>query len=315
MNSVLSFPARGGFGKSSYRGNCSGYVVKALVEHYTDLRRNVLFCDPMVGGGTSADVAAHLSREGRPVEFVGLDLRDGFNILRDELRDRLPREADFIFAHPAYHSIIPYSGPKGMWGQDRPPHPDDLSNCGSYEDFLTKLQMALQNCYRGLRRGGHYSVLVGDVRKNGEYFCLAADLRAIAPGRLTDVLVKTQHNCVSDARSYSGNFIKIAHEFVLSFAKEGVVFGMVDTALAASARLQMLSNANWRAVTESALRQLGGKASLQEIYDLIERNAARKTEGRPNWTAKVRQMLHRHAENVERGVWALKAACRTMSIK
>jgi hypothetical protein len=308
MKSVLSFPVRGNFGSPAYRGNCSGYVIKALLEHYTDARAKTLFCDPMVGGKTSEHVARKLNSEGRQIEFVGLDLRDGFNLLKDELRDQLPREADFIFAHPPYASIIPYSGPNGMWGCDRAAHPDDLSNCANYEEFLAKLQIALNNCYRGLRRGGHYSLLIGDVRKNGDYFCLAADIRQLAPGVLKDVLVKTQHNCVSDSRSYSGKFIQIAHEFVLSFAKEGFVFGMIDTALATSQRLQMLSNANWRALTEGALRQLGGKASLQEIYEIIEKSATKKTEGRPNWTAKVRQILHLHALNVERGVWALKAA-------
>ena len=34
MNSIISFPERGPYGKSSYRGNCSGYVQKSLFEQF-----------------------------------------------------------------------------------------------------------------------------------------------------------------------------------------------------------------------------------------------------------------------------------------
>jgi hypothetical protein len=51
--SILSFPDRGPWGNSQYRGNCSGYVYKRTFEH---LRPRV-FADPMVGSGTSVEVA------------------------------------------------------------------------------------------------------------------------------------------------------------------------------------------------------------------------------------------------------------------
>ena len=34
MNSIVSYKNRGPFGDSSYRGNCSGYVIKDLIEEF-----------------------------------------------------------------------------------------------------------------------------------------------------------------------------------------------------------------------------------------------------------------------------------------
>lgn len=34
MNSILSYKERGPFGNSNYRGNCSGFVIKDLIQHY-----------------------------------------------------------------------------------------------------------------------------------------------------------------------------------------------------------------------------------------------------------------------------------------
>ena len=59
--SVLSFPDRGKWGKSSWRGNCSGHVYKALFEQL----RPTFFVDPMVGAGTSVEVAQEMGIESR----------------------------------------------------------------------------------------------------------------------------------------------------------------------------------------------------------------------------------------------------------
>jgi hypothetical protein len=68
--SILSFPDRGPWGKSRYRGNCSGYVYKRIFEHI----RPRVFTDPMVGSGTSVEVAREMG-----IEAYGLDLHSGFN--------------------------------------------------------------------------------------------------------------------------------------------------------------------------------------------------------------------------------------------
>ncbi len=298
ITSIASYPDRGPYGNNKYRGNCSGYLIKDLLEHF----KPKLFVDPSVGGGTSADV---VKKHFPDIEFVGLDLHLGFNLLRDSLLEKLPRAADYIFWHPPYHNMISYSG--NMWGDK--PHPDDLSHCKSPEEFLEKLRLALMNIYDAIKSDGHYSVLIGDIRKQGNYWSIQSDVIQIAPGKLEGVVIKAQHNCVSDKTMYSANsFIPIAHEYCLNFRKDRMVFGMLDCALQTSHKLVSLSGATWKAVVQWALQKCGGKADLSELYHVISEGAQERTKSNPNWQAKVRQTLQNMAVTVERGVWELPAA-------
>jgi hypothetical protein len=125
--SILSFPDRGPWGNSRYRGNCSGHVYKRIFEH---LHPRV-FTDPMVGSGTSVEVAREMG-----IEAYGLDLHSGFNILKDSILKAVGKPSDLVLSHPPYHDMIPYSGSE--WGRE--PHPDDLSRCKSEAEFLEKLR-------------------------------------------------------------------------------------------------------------------------------------------------------------------------------
>lgn len=163
----------------------------------------------------------------------------------------------------------------------------------------------MQNIYDSLSANGAYSILIGDFKKNGEYISIQSDLLQLAPGKLDGVLIKQQFNCVSDRKAYGGKFIRIAHEYLINLRRDRVVFGMIDTSLAVSRKLEMLSRANWNAVIQSALKKLGGTASLPEIYEAIERDAPQTVAPRPNWKARVRANLQSYFKNIERGVWAL----------
>ena len=52
MQSVVSYPDRGRFGKSSYRGNCSGKLIEDIIDQY----HLSSLSDFMVGSGTTEDV-------------------------------------------------------------------------------------------------------------------------------------------------------------------------------------------------------------------------------------------------------------------
>ena len=118
--SIVSFPDRGPWGNSRYRGNCSGHVYKRIFEH---LRPRV-FTDPMVGSGTSVEVAREMG-----IEAYGLDLHSGFNILKTSILETVGKPSDLVLSHPPYHDLIPYSGSE--WGRGGGPHPDDLSRCAT----------------------------------------------------------------------------------------------------------------------------------------------------------------------------------------
>jgi hypothetical protein len=294
--SVWSFKDRGKWGSAKWRGNCSGYVIKTLLQYY----KPALFVDPAEGSGTSGKVAKEMG-----VRYVGLDLHKGFNLLKDSLILRVGRPADLIFFHPPYHDMITYSG--NMWGSQ--PHPDDLSRCTSVEEFIEKLRTALMNIYEALEINGVYSVLIGDMRRKGAYYSFQSDIIQIAPGILEGIIIKTQHNCISDSRVYAHNdFIPIMHEYLLNFRKDRFFVGMLDCALKTSHKLVSLSNATWKSVVSWALQKCGGKANLDDLYGVIAQEAQEKMIANPHWQAKVRQVLQKTAINVERGVWALKAA-------
>jgi hypothetical protein len=161
--SILSFRERGPWGDPGYRGNCSGYVYREIFER---LHPRV-FTDPMVGGGTSVEVARAMG-----IEAYGLDLHSGFNILKQRILEVVGKPSDLVLSHPPYHNIVIYSG--NVWGRE--PHADDLSRCGNEDEFLDKLTIALKNQRHATRVGGYYGAIIGDVRRGGSYSSYQADL-------------------------------------------------------------------------------------------------------------------------------------------
>lgn len=207
MNSILSYPYRGPYGRSDYRGNCSGYIIKSLLEFYKP--KNFLEC--FAGGGTGFDVAKELGYK----NSIHLDLNErfgSFNLLTDEL----PRGADFVFSHPPYWNIIKYSGPGNVWGKEK--HKDDLSHIENYYEFISKLNLINKKIYDSMAIGARHAILIGDIRKRGKYYSIIKDMDWY--GELEAHLIKIQHNTKSQNKKYSNNnFIPIAHEHLLIFRK------------------------------------------------------------------------------------------------
>lgn len=292
--SILSFENRGKWGKSSWRGNCSGHVYKALFDQY----QPQVFVDPMVGSGTSVEVAKEMG-----IEAHGLDLHGGFNILRDSILQSVGKQADMVFSHPPYHDMIVYSGQ--VWGD---PHADDLSRCASDEEFMEKIQIALLNQRDATKPCGMYGLLIGDLRRDGQYKSYQADCIARMPkSELSSVVIKAQHNCVSDSRQYAKmKHMRILHEYIVLWQKPKTtsVSMLSDLAMMAQQQASAL-RATWRAVVRHALITLGGKAKLDDIYARIATSAPDRLASNNNWQSKVRQTLQLTAQSVERGVWAI----------
>ncbi|MFK5951035.1 MAG: hypothetical protein QM500_19960 [Methylococcales bacterium] len=303
--SILSFPERGHWGKSSWRGNCSGYVYKEL---FTMLSPSSV-CDPMVGGGTSADVAKEMG-----IEFYGLDLHSGFNILRDSISGTIGKEVDFCLSHPPYHSVLRYSGANCVWGDElgKDGHPDDLSRCNSPDDFMEKLHIAMLNQREATKVGGYYGIIIGDQRKNGEYYSYQSDAIARMPkSELQSVMIKTQHNCMSDKRSYGRMKMPfITHEYILLWKRSSSIGTLLHALSVMAKQQQNLLTSTWRTVVKCALIQLGGKCSLAELYNVVSKSAGDKIKSNEHWKAKVRQVLQLHSDifsSSQRGVWELAA--------
>jgi len=207
LSSILSYPERGPWGDASYPGNCSGHIIKRLLEYYEPR----IFVDPAEGSGTSRDVAKELG-----LTYFGFDLRSGFDVLTQPLDAVLCERADLVFFHPPYHNIVRYSSQ--VWGKE--PHPQDLSQCPTFEDYLFKLKLACINIWSAIRQGGRLAVLIGDTRRNGTYYSPQAQVQQFHLGQLEAILIKAQHHTRSANKKYYGRFIPIAHEYLLVFRKK-----------------------------------------------------------------------------------------------
>lgn len=299
MFSLLSYPNRGPWGRASWPGNCSGYVYKALFEFF----RPTTFVDPMVGSGTSVEVARELG-----VKATGLDLHSGFNILRQSILDAIGAPADFVFSHPPYHNIIQYSG--RVWGQA---HPDDLSRCVSPDEFLEKLEIAVLNQRNATRSGGMFGCLIGDFWDNGRLVSAQAELVARLPAKeLRCVIVKAQHNVSSDRKAYRRlRYPRLAHEYVVLWEKPQQIVSILQTLADVLQRDKARITSTWRAVVYAALLEVGGRSPLPELYEHIARQAPERLATNPNWKAKVRQTLQLSPDLFrpsERGVWGVAMA-------
>lgn len=290
-NSVISFPDRGHWGKSKYRGNCSGHVIQGFFDTYHK-RKNGLACDPSIGGGTSVDVASEMG-----LRFKGTDLHQGFNLLVDDFKEYLGEEAHSAFWHPPYADMLAYSG--SMWGE---PNKWDMSRM-SMPDFVEALELAVMNIHDAVEKGGHYGILMGNLRRAGEYYNLSSLVERIAPGKLVDEIIKVQHNCQSDNRQYTGNLVKVAHEKLLVFKSDkSSLFFLAKIENRAAA----MTGITWRAAIRRVLQ--GGKTMhLKEIEALVTPYA--KTRNNSNVDAKVRQVLQddRYFERTAPGTYKLAA--------
>lgn len=199
LTTVVSYPERGSYGDSAYRGNCSGYLIADLLKYYRP--RKVL--DPMEGSGTCRDVCRDL---GTP--YVGTDLRQGMDMFSDDFRRIIAphHPIDFIFWHPPYGPMIRYSKDSR-----------DLSML-PVEEFRPKLIQGGNLLYNLLCPGGRLAILIGTLRRHGKIYRFNVDLINWKEPTEPEI-IKVQHNCASNNNAYSGNFIPIVDERLLIWQK------------------------------------------------------------------------------------------------
>ncbi len=297
-SSILSYPERGKWGNAKWRGNCSGYIYRDL---FTMLQPRS-FCDPMMGSGTSIEVAKEMG-----ILAFGLDLHMGHNSVADSILEAIGQEVDLTVSHPPYGGMLKFSGPGGMWGDK--PHPGDLSHCRNEEEFHQKMQAVLLNQRQATVPGGYYGTIIGDYRRNGSYVSYQSEMCCRMPAdELAGVLIKAQHNTMSDSKSYGRMTLpRVQHEYILLWQKKArpLMVLLQDLAVQQFNRL----SGTWKSIVTVVMAQLGGQAPLAALYEAIERGAPEKLKANPNWKAKIRQVVNSNAEfaQVETGVWRLAA--------
>jgi len=300
MQSVVSYPDRGPWGRWDYRGNMSGYLVVDLIRQF----KPRLVVDPFNGGGTTGGVCRDM---GVPC-WVG-DLKDGFDVLEDDI----PVGADLALFHLPYWDMIPYSG--HVWGDK--PHPHDLSHARTYEEFLRMANEAEFRVYDSLRRGGRLAILVGAIRRKGVLYPIHRDMRLY--GELEHDMVKVQHNCLSNRRTYAneGKLVRLVHEWLLILRKPDAWIVPIRIPQVKHLDLRKSRVQTWVTVVRNALEFLGGRATLRDIYGVVENHAKVKAARKAghDWRAQVRRALQKARDivNVSRGVWAFAEPALAMA--
>ena len=299
LTTVVSYPERGQGGNNRYRGNCSPKLIEDLIAHFgvQDI------CDYMCGSNTTGDAARTMG-----ISSHTYDLHSGFDLLHCDI----PERPEYIFWHPPYWDIIRYSDVmyrasdvQRRYGYD--PRLSDLSRISTWEGFVQAMNYCMMKQYCALEKGGRMAVLVGDIKKKGKLFSMLFEL--IKPGILENVLIKTQHNCVSDRRSYDGRFIPIVHEYVLLLRKDAPLEVPMLMTYRITGDVRDMPGATWRDIVAGVLDECHGRASLEEIYRHVEGH--KRAQGQQWWKEKVRQTLQINPstfEKIDRGVWRLVGA-------
>lgn len=198
LMSIHGRPGRGHYGDPGYRGNCSGLLIKDLLQFFRP--RRVL--DPMTGGGTCGDVCRELG-----IECVSLDVRQGHDAASPDAFEGLGL-FDFIWLHPPYWRMV-------QWSDD----PRCLANAPTLAQFLTRLQIVVRNCRRAMQPSGVMAVLMGDVRYQGEYQALPFHTwrLAYAEGLVLAApeIIRFSHGTTSAAKEYPTSFIPRVHDVCL----------------------------------------------------------------------------------------------------
>lgn len=298
MKSVVSYPDRGEGGSNQYRGNCSPKLIEDIIDQY-GVR---YLSDYMVGSGTTEDVCRKLNVPG-----TFLDLNRGFDMMSSDIPDRPGN----VFWHPPYDSIITYSDVMysaseilDRYGFD--PRTNDLSRCKNWEEFVQKMNYCCLKQFTAMEKGGRMFILMGDIKKRGKLYSMLLDIAK--PGTVEQIIIKTQHNCVSDRRSYSGKFVPIMHEYLLVLRKDAPLIFDVSMNRTVSCDVRDCKGSTWRDIVASVLEDAGGPLPLSAIYEKIDGH--KRCQTNKAWKDKIRQTLQINAcfRSTERGVWAMAAA-------
>ena len=301
MQSIVSYPDRGSYGRNTYRGNCSGLLIKDLIAQY----RLQGLSDFMVGSGTTEDVVREAGIRG---DFA--DLNRGYDMMSMDI----PNRAENIFWHPPYHDMIVYSGKQydinAVEAATGLPKEtilaDDLSRCSSWEEFVKRMNHCMMKQFAALEKGGRMFTLVGDMKRRGRLYSMILDL--IKPGTIENIVIKAQHNCWSERQSYSGNFVPIVHEYLLVTRKDAGLIIPVSWGTGRDYDMRSFGDQSWRDLVFSVIQENGGKMSLQELYEALKDSA--KAKRNPHWQEKVRQTVQnvKRFIRTERGCYALAPA-------
>ena len=149
-------------------------------------------------------------------------------------------------------------------------------------------------------------MLMGDLKRKGKLYSMLVDIAK--PGTLGQIVIKMQHNCTSDTRTYSGKFIPILHEYVMICRKDSELFIPVAMTIRRNTDIRELMSPTWKDIVYETMKSIGRSCRLNDLYERID--GCRRARENIHWQEKIRQTLQIYPQffrNEERGVWSLAA--------
>ncbi len=288
---IVDYPERGNYGSNKYRGNCSGKLIKDIIETplYGILDKNgnavQTLSDYMVGSGTTEDVCREMGVHG-----TFLDLNRGFDMMTMDI----PDHPDNIFWHPPYAGMIVYSDNMykaediiNKYGFD--PRTNDLSRAKNYDDFMDKTNYCAIKQFCSLAKGGRMFILVGDWKQQGRIYSMFCDM--VKLGTLEQIIIKTENNCVSSNRRYSNpNIIYTMHEYLIVLRKDSAIIIPAAYVKRMNIDVRDCKIPSWRTIITSVLEEYGPMKATQ-ITEIIKDSYKAKCATNKDVCAKVRQIL------------------------
>lgn len=215
MTTLINEEVRGNFGDYKYRGNYAGGVLIKLVNYLKaiGISEPYLF-DPMVGGGTTKDVAEFLK-----LPYVVDDIHNGFDVVNDSWHDI---GFDLTMLHFPYWKMIDYASnlPKEIQNKD-------MSRM-EWKEFIEAVSHVN---YRAAAHSKYVAVLVGDMAYKGGIKSIQREMAWI--GQPIRHIIKVQNNAMSYKKDYNCKFIPIITEHLLLFKtdyKENMEIWTIDKA-------------------------------------------------------------------------------------
>ncbi len=201
LTSLYHKPWRGNYGDSRYPGNCSGELIKDVIQYF---RPKTVF-DPMTGSGTCKDVCNELG-----ILCRSEDIRFGFDACDPTNYEGIGK-FDFIWLHPPYFRQKKYTDDAR-----------DMSGAPNFSYFLFRYERLIRACTSVLAPGGKLAILMGDYSdQDGGFLPITYHTKRLAFGcglkqSCTDI-IRFSHGASSSNKVYRSSFIPGLHDTLMLF--------------------------------------------------------------------------------------------------
>ncbi len=182
-------------GHKEYIGATPTYIINNLLLRYT--KKKDLVVDPMVGSGTTIDVARELSRRALGYDINPAALKRS-DVFKSDAR-KLPLEdakADFVFIDPPYSDHIKYSDEKNCIGR---------LNASENNKYYDEMGLVIKEIHRILKPDRYMALYVSDSFESGKNFMpIGFRLFSILEQYFTavDIVSVVRHNKDMEKKNY-----------------------------------------------------------------------------------------------------------------